>query len=127
MKKIIAVAGALALAACGGSEVDEPAEADMGDDPVVTTAEAPTMGSAGTYSMQDGVVMTDLTLGADGTYTMSDGTSVTESGTWTDGPNGPCLTAEGAEEACFTRTSNADGGVTMTDANGQSTTWQYQP
>ncbi len=127
MKKIVAVAGAFVLAACGGSEVDEPMEAEIPEEPMVAAGGTTMAGSVGTYAMEDGLVQTELSLAADGSYTMSDNGTVVETGTWTDGASGPCLTAEGAEEACFTRAEAADGSVTMTDAAGETSSWQYQP
>ena len=122
MKKIFALATVLALTACG-NDADAPEEAVIADEPVVAAPAA--TGSAGTYAMSDGAAQTQIVLASDGTYTMSENGAQVETGNWTDAAEGPCLTAQGAEETCFTKTVADDGMVTMVDPTGTETTWTY--
>ena len=124
MKKIIAVAGVFALAACGGNEVDEPAEAEIAE-PVVEATDT----TAGTYEGTDAEgVAFSMTFNEDGTFTDSSAGEVVRTGTWThDDVNGTCIVEEGlleeAEPMCFEISEAAeDGTVTVTNADGESMT-----
>jgi len=124
MKKIIALAGAFALAACGGAETEEPMEADA---PEEATEAAPTAEMAGTYSRTDeeGVVRS-TTMNEDGTWSSTEDGEPSGSGTWTtDTENGTCFTdADSEEEArCFITGELAeDGTMEVTNPDGETYT-----
>ena len=129
MKKIIAVAGALAasltLAACGDNDATEPTEAVINDDVAVDTAPA---SDAGTYrSLTEDGAEISLSLNADGSYTMTEAGSQVEAGSWEDTADGACLTAAEAEEAsCWSFAPAADGNVNVTDSEGNTMTFAYE-
>lgn len=123
MKKIIAVAGAIALAACGSGEAEVEEVVEEVEEPAVSAV-------AGTYTgtTEDGTEWTSV-LNPDGTYQDTVGDEVVESGTWTDGDGQTCFTettAEGeepAEASCFTVGEvGEDGSVEITDAEGETMT-----
>lgn len=127
MKKIIALAGAFALAACGGNEAEAPAETDAAATEVVEDAPLPTT-SPGTYtSLADDGSEVAVALAADGSYTVSTGGSETEAGTWEDNVRGTCLTpANGGGENCWNIQPGTEAGtVTITDADGESRTFTF--
>ncbi|WAT18479.1 hypothetical protein OZN62_02545 [Aurantiacibacter sp. MUD11] len=125
MKKIIAVAGAFALAACGGS-ADDPVEDESLDDAV--DAVIPDT-SAGTYtSTNPEGVEVSVALNADGTYTVSEGGEMVESGTWEDNIRGTCLTAEGGDgEDCWNIQPGAEEGMMdVTGADGETMSYSFE-
>ncbi len=128
MKKLIALASCVALAACSQGEADAPAE---GETDATMTAEAPaavdgdTM--AGTYDVTaaDGTTFT-ASLNADGTYTdtAADG-SVMESGTFVETNGQTCFNSseEGAAPNCWTVGEPAeDGTISATNDDGETVT-----
>lgn len=126
MKKIIAFASASALAftlaACGGSDTDDPVEAEIEElDEVIPS------GSAGTYSFTDeeGVVVA-VSLAEDGTYAITEGGETVESGTWEDNIRGTCLTAEGQSENCWNiQPSETEGMVDITNGEGVTNSYEF--
>lgn len=127
MKKILACAAMLALAACGQAE--KPAE-----DTAAATSEAtstiPTVANGsppGTYeaTAADGTVTTTV-INADGTYTDTDSSGkVTAQGAWAVKDGKTCFTptTEGVEAMCFTETAPAaDGSFTATPDKGDPVT-----
>lgn len=121
MKKIIAVAGLFALAACGGSEAEGDAAA--GED-ATAVEEAGFPSAAGTYTMtaEDGTVTT-WALSEDGSFTETVGADVTTEGTWSDEIRGTCLVAAGSEgEACYNIVSGEDGTTEVTGPDGETMT-----
>lgn len=121
MKKIIALAGAFALAACGGGDT----EVEEGEDEV---AEMGVPESTGTYvgTNEDGAEWTRV-LAEDGTYTDTIDGETVETGTWEDTIRGTCLTADAAEgeaaegEMCYNIGQPAeDGTVDVTGPDGET-------
>lgn len=128
MKKIIAFAAAPALvmtaAACGGNEVDDPAEADIAK--VDAGAADHTAQVAGTYSgnTEDGGTWTSV-LNEDGTFEDTENGEVVRTGSWTHDPvEGTCFTTTGDTEAqCFMMGEPAaDGTVEVTGPDGSTFT-----
>ncbi|WP_340587573.1 hypothetical protein [Erythrobacter alti] len=124
MKKIVALTGVFALAACGGNDASEPTEAVIDDTP-----ETAVVSDAGTYSSlnEDGDVIA-ISLNADGTYTVSEANQQVENGTWEDTPEGACWTAEGEEEpVCATFAPGTEPGtVNVTSPGGETMTYSYE-
>ena len=125
MKKLIAIAGVFALAACGGNDAEETTQTDMNDTATTTTAPMSET-SAGTYTSEaeDGSNLT-IRLNQDGTYAINSAGEEVESGDWEDTARGTCLTATGGDEVCWQRATTADGQVTFTDASGEMTEFEY--
>ena len=129
MKKIIALAGAFALAACGGNDVEEPVDTTTADDTVAMDDSAMPAGAmqyAGTYegSAEDGTPWS-ITLDDDGTYSQTEGENVTGEGSWTwSEAAGLCLATEGeAARDCFDMGDvQSDGTVEFTDTTGETMT-----
>lgn len=128
MRKIIALAGVFALAACGGGEEAEVVE---GEEEV---AETVIPQSTGTYvgTNEEGEEWTRV-LAEDGTYTDTVGGETVETGTWEDTIRGTCLTADTAEgeaaegEMCYNIGQPAeDGTVEVTGPDGQTITMTKQ-
>lgn len=127
MRKLVVLAGALALAACGGS--DNAAEADAPAEVEATTpaADDPLVGNFGGVT-EDGKAWTSA-MNADGTYQDTLDGEVAETGTWTHEGDQVCF-APAAEEgeaaaasSCLTLLNvNDDGSLLMTDAEGNETT-----
>lgn len=130
MKKLIALAAVLALAACA-----EPAQQEEAAAPAATEAPAVAVANGsppGTYEATgpDGTVGTTV-INADGTYTdtAADGTVVAE-GTWAvvDGKTCFTPTTEGMEPMCFTESAPAeDGSFTATPDSGDPVTVRPVP
>ena len=125
MKKLIAVAAFVSLAACGGG-ADEPAEDATLDE---AAAEVTPTTNAGTYSSstEDGTPVS-VTLNADGTYIVMQDEEQVESGTWEDNVRGTCLTAEGGDgEDCWTITPGAEEGMMdITGSDGTTASYSYE-
>lgn len=106
MKRLLVVALASAIAACGdpAEEADEPVAAGTATAAAPATVAA-AASSAGTYevTLADGTEMT-AELKPDGTYEDKDAAgTVTDSGTWADREGETCFTpADGDPELCFT-------------------------
>ncbi len=128
MKKIIALAGAFALAACGGSEADAPTDAETTAAAPAEDAALPTT-SAGTYTSvaEDGAEVA-VSLGADGNYTVMEGGASVETGTWEDNIRGTCLTpAAGGGENCWNIEPGTEAGtMNITDADGETLTYSFE-
>ncbi|GAA0279815.1 hypothetical protein GCM10009127_21160 [Alteraurantiacibacter aestuarii] len=125
MKKLIAIAGIMTLAACGG-------DADVDEAPVEEVAVAEVSPYAGTYTgtMDDGSVWSSV-LNEDGTYADTEAGEVTETGLWADSDGQVCFTpdvAEGEEPeatSCYSMGEVAeDGSVVITNAEGEESTIQ---
>lgn len=118
MKKIVAIAGIFALAACGGEET-ETADLETEEEVATMTASDP----SGTYSMtsEEGEEVTWV-LNEDGTYEQMAGGEVIQSGTWEETIRGTCLTAEGGEgEQCYNfGQPGPDGTVEVTGPDGET-------
>ncbi|MWV27897.1 hypothetical protein [Aurantiacibacter rhizosphaerae] len=125
MKKLIAVAALVSLAACGGG-ADDANEAQI--DETVTTDVIPS-NTAGTYTStsEDGSEVS-LTLAEDGTYSVMQGGEQVESGTWEDNIRGTCLTAEGGDgEDCWNIQPGTEAGMMdVTDSNGDTMSYSYE-
>ena len=120
MKKIIALAGAFALAACGGADT----EAEPAADTAAATGPVLPASSAGTYVGVDtdgAEVIT--TLNADGTFADTKGEEILRAGTWEDNIRGTCFTETDVEgEQCYTMgTVGEDGTVEVTGPDGVTT------
>ncbi|MFB0611544.1 hypothetical protein [Aurantiacibacter poecillastricola] len=124
MKKIIAVAAALSLAACGGN-ADEAGE-EVAEDSAA--AEVIPSTSAGTYTSttEDGTEVAVM-LNADGTYAVTQGGEQVESGTWEDNIRGTCLTAEGGDgEDCWNIQPGEAGMMDVTDSTGETMSYSFE-
>ena len=134
MKKITAIVAAMALAACGGNDVEET-DAGMADNAGTAQPTAPvTPTAAGTYvgTDENGQEWTSQ-LNADGTYQDTMGGEVTETGSWTERNGQTCFLQDivegdpAAEENCWTlSTPDAQGNVTITNAEGEEMTIRKQ-
>lgn len=120
MRKLVIVAGVLALAACGG-------EAEVAEEEAVEEVAEVPAGPVGNYTWDndDGEAMSAV-IAADGTTSISNAAGeVVDSGTWALNDAGAtCFTMEGMEEgeepACFTFGEPAeDGTVEITDPEGE--------
>lgn len=118
MKKIIAIAAAFTMAACGGNEAEAPVEAEVETAPTLAVSEY-----AGTYSgtSEDGSSWAS-TLAADGTFEDTQDGEVVRVGTWTDGADGLCFNVEGetAPECYEMGEIQADGTVESTGPDGET-------
>lgn len=127
MKRVMVLAGVLALAACGSAP-------DSGDAANAAPAPSPTAVQvsaelAGTYGAEgaDGQLWT-TTLGADGTYRNTVAGEQTESGTWQKSGEEICFTpvpmaGETPTQTCQTLLSvNDDGSLVVRDDAGLETT-----
>jgi len=123
MKKLIAIAAALTLAACGGG--DDAADAGSDSAPAASSASDMPADSTGTYvgTGADGEEVT-TTLNADGTFQDTVGGEVIRSGTWEDAMRGTCFVEEGVEgEMCYNMGApGPDGTVEVTGPDGVTTT-----
>ena len=125
MKKLIVIASALALSACGGSEAEAPTEAE--DTPMVeNTVAFDQYGSAGTYggTSEDGTPWSSQ-LNADGTFEDTENGEVIRTGTWTDNEAGQtCFIPEGetAQECYQMGDVQDDGTVQVTGPDGTTFT-----
>ena len=125
MKRIVALAGALALAACGSGEAPEEGQAAAAAPP----AAAPASSLAGTYgaSGADGQPWTSA-LNANGTYRNTVAGQLSESGRWSHRDDQLCfqpeaLAGEVPTETCLTLLNvNDDGSLVLADAEGNETT-----
>lgn len=125
MKKLLAVAGALALAACGGAD---DAAVDTGDQtaeaaPASTSiAGSPLVGTYGGSDDQGGSWTS--TINADGTYEDTVGGEVTDTGRWTHEGDQICfdkdvMEGESPDQTCLTLVNiNDDGSLLMRDSDG---------
>ncbi len=123
MKKIVAVAGARLLAACGDAEAEvEPVEeaAEAGEQ--VSMAESPLVGSYG-GTTDEGEPWTS-TINADGSYEDTVGGEVTETGSWTHENDEICfnpsvMDGETAEQTCMALLAvNDDGSLQLRTPDG---------
>ncbi len=125
MKKLIAVAALVSLAACGGG-ADDASEAEIDD---TAAADVIPSTNAGTYTSttEDGSEVS-LTLADDGSYTVMEAGEQIESGTWEDNIRGTCLTAAGGDgEDCWNIQPGAEAGMMdVTDSNGDTMSYSYE-
>ena len=132
MKKLIVIAGALALAACG-NDAETPAEADTTaaeTGATTNTAAFDEYGSAGTYggTTEDGTSWSSV-LNEDGTFEDTEAGETIRTGTWSDDPvKGTCFVPEGetAEECYQMGDVGEDGTVVVTGPDGAEFTMQKQ-
>ena len=126
MKTIIAVARALALAACGGNAE----EAETTEEAAATAEAAPAAASAtaGTYTELDTVATPPVVdINADGTYSMTSSEGE-QAGSWVENDQGVCMTGseEGAAESCYTISdADAEGVRTITGADGNGVRYSF--
>ncbi|QZH74646.1 MAG: hypothetical protein JY451_13430 [Erythrobacter sp.] len=128
MKKIIALAGAFALAACGGNDAEAPADGEIAVEDTAADAPMPTT-QTGTYSsLSDDGTEVAVTLNADNTYTVMEGETSVETGTWEDNVRGTCLTpASGGGENCWNIQPGTEAGtMDITDADGETRTYTFE-
>lgn len=123
MKKLIAAAGALALAACGGSDDAVDATEDAPAAEVAATAtDSPLVGTYG-GTTEDGKPWTS-TINADGTYEDTVSGEVTETGTWTHVDDEICfdqavMEGEAADVTCMALLDvSEDGTLHLRDPDG---------
>lgn len=125
MKRVVVLAGALTLAACGsGTNNGETAAPASSAAPAQVPAEL-----VGTYGADgaDGRPWT-TTMRADGTYRNTVDGDLTESGTWDKTGDAICFTATPIAGADPVRTCqtlvkiNDDGSLVVRDEGGQETT-----
>jgi len=121
MKKIVLIAGLLALGACQSEPAEEPAP-EVTEAPAMTSANG---SPAGMYdaTAPDGTVTT-TTINADGTYSDvdADGAVIAE-GNWavTDGKTCFNPTTEGVAAMCYAETApGEDGSFTATPDEGDA-------
>ena len=131
MQKLIALAAALALAACG-DRAEEEASSDtaaadstaQASSPAPAASQAATGDMAGKYEITfaDGTVMTE-TINADGTYVDLMNGEETR-GQWRMDGQRSCFDPEGAApEECYTSSApGSDGSFTVTGADGEKAT-----
>lgn len=123
MKRMIALAGAFALVACGGG--DDTAGTTE-DTTVAPSPDSPLIGTYGGTDMEGGTWSS--AMNADGTYEDRQGGEVTETGNWTHEGDQVCFApavAEGSagDPTCLTLINvNDDGSLLMSDAEGNETT-----
>lgn len=132
MKKFAVIAGALALAACGGGNDAAEGDAAPVDTAAVATTDVANAGGTYTGTAEDGATWT-AELNADGTYKFTQGGETTQFGKWEDNIRGTCLTedtgdaAAPASEMCYAfGVPAADGAVTVTGPDGESFTMTKQ-
>ncbi|TNE47127.1 MAG: hypothetical protein EP341_09475 [Sphingomonadales bacterium] len=117
MKKLIAAAGILALAACAQPEATDEAPAEE-------EAVAETVEGAGTFDYASEEGSGRIVMNEDGTFENTfDGETTT--GTWTAADGQTCFTGseEGAEEVCWTDGEADESGVfTSTSPDGTTVT-----
>ena len=129
MKRVLVLAGAMALAACGNdSGSGESAAVEVAP----SAAAAVPASLAGTYGATgaDGAPWTTV-LGADGRYRNTVAGELTESGSWAQTGDQVCFTptpqpgdsSSAARQTCQTLlTVNDDGSLVVRDTSGQETT-----
>jgi hypothetical protein len=127
MKRLLVLAGAVALAACGSGAGDgESANAA----PVPSTAPSQVpVDLVGTYGAQgvNGQAWT-TTLAADGSYRNTVAGELTESGSWSKSGDAICFTptpaaGEAPDQTCQTLVNvTEDGSLVVRDEAGQETT-----
>ena len=130
MKKFVAIAGALALSACGGG--DEAAVDTAATDTTTEVADVATDSAlVGAYggTGEDGQAWTS-TINADGSYVDTVGGEVTETGGWTETGDQVCfdpevMEGETANQTCMTLVNvNDDGSLALLSAEGEEMTVQ---
>ncbi|MEO5707002.1 MAG: hypothetical protein ABIT10_06190 [Alteraurantiacibacter sp.] len=129
MKRLLVLAGALALAACGNDAGDgEPAPVDSAPTSP-TTVPSPLAGTYGATGA-DGAPWTTM-LEADGRYRNTVAGELTESGTWAQTGDQLCFTptpqpgdsSSAGRQTCQTLLNvNDDGSLVVRDESGQETT-----
>lgn len=127
MKRVVVMAGALALASCGsGTDSGETASAAPVTDTATTAIPAELVGTYGADGT-DGRAWT-TTLAADGTYRNTVAGELTESGRWNKSGEQICfnpvpVAGEEATPTCQTLLAvNDDGSLVVRDQDGQETT-----
>ena len=128
MKQLIAFAGALALASCGGGDDADVAGTDEAPVAEVETAaaESPLVGSYG-GTTEDGEPWTS-SINADGSYEDTVAGEVTETGSWTHIDDEICfnpavMEGETAEQTCMALLEvNEDGSLHLRDPDGKDMT-----
>lgn len=127
MKRVLVLASALALAACGNGASDGES-ANAAPTPSATPSPVPSE-LVGTYGAQgsDGKAWT-TTLAADGSYRNTVAGELTESGSWNKAGDAICFTpTPGAgtapDQTCQTLVNvTEDGSLVVRDEAGQETT-----
>lgn len=126
MKKLILIAGAAALASCGGGADEVTVDNDVTlDTPETAEVTRTTMSDyAGTHKVYDadGNLLGTTVAVADGTYTDTDSEGATASGTWElNGSGQLCFDPDGNEGAtCWTKGGSVDGREAWSDPDGQT-------
>lgn len=124
MKKLIAVAGALVLAACGGGDdaaVDATEDAPAAE-AAPTATDSPLVGTYG--GTTEGGDPWTSTINADGTYEDTVAGEVTETGTWTHVDDEICfeqavMEGETADVTCMALLDvSEDGTLHLRDPDG---------
>lgn len=124
MKKLVVIAAATLISACGSG--------DNGSADTATPATAPAAQNSALVGVYGGTDMDgnawSSQMNADGTYTDTVGGEVTETGTWTHSGDQLCFTAQSVEgpsptPTCLTLINiNDDGSLLMADPEGNETT-----
>lgn len=123
MHKMIVLAGAAMLAACGQSnEAEAPITSETGGmDMMADAVSGEVAANAGTYDIttRDGQTLTQR-LNTDNTYTTTQDGTQTETGTWRAVGQQLCFTPQGGSETCYTGSQPGadDGTFTMSGTGG---------
>lgn len=127
MKRLLVLAGAVALAACGSGASDgESANAAPVPSAAATQVPAELVGTYGAQGV-DGKAWT-TTLATDGSYRNTVAGELTESGSWSKMGDAICFTptpaaGSAAAQTCQTLVNvNEDGSLVVRDEAGQETT-----
>lgn len=126
MKKLILLAGAAALASCGGGSEDVAIDNAMTADDTAMTADATPAGDSyvGTHTVysEDGEMLGTTVANADGSYTDTNADGTTGAGTWEKNAEGQLCFDEDGDEAgatCWTRGEETDGRIRWTNPDGE--------
>jgi len=118
MRKLLLLSACAALAACGGTASDAPAEAVAEEEAAPATTAADGGASHGTFviTRANGDTITEV-LSEDGTFTATNGAGEVTTGTWEQkSPNEFCSKDDDEDEmTCFAEEVNAEGVWTSTD------------
>ena len=126
MKKLIILAGASALAACGGGSDEVAVDNSLAiDNGAMMADEGGTTSYVGTHTVYDaeGNMLGTTVANADGTCTDTNADGSTGGGTWEVNDAGQlCFDADGDEEAatCWTKGDTVDGRDAWSNPAGET-------
>lgn len=125
MKKLILLAGAAALASCGGGSDDVAVDNTLTvDDTAMTADDGTTTTYVGTHTVYDadGNLIGTTVANADGSYSDSNADGTTGAGTWELNDAGQlCFQADGEDApTCWTKGDTVDGREAWSNADGET-------